>query len=99
LEQICKIVYGKNAAIPNRLSNAFLLDTEEIKKLVSRKAENTAKVPPYQYLTKLNGEDCVISGLIARSLQSPLGKITTMSSILDKSGGGWEDIDEGKYFK
>jgi hypothetical protein len=76
LEQICKRVYGKNAMIPKRLLNAFLLDTNEINKLVSRQAKNTAKVLPYQYLTKLNGEDCVISGLIARPLQFPSWKNT-----------------------
>jgi hypothetical protein len=77
----------------------FLLDTNEINQHVSRQAENTAKVPPYQYLTKLNGEDNIISGLIVRSLQFPLQKIPTMSSILDKPGNGWEDINEGEYFK
>ncbi len=88
LEQICKRVYGKNAKIPKRLLNAFLLDTNEINKLVFHQAKNTAEVLPYQYLTKLNGEDCVIIGLIARPLQYPLGKIPTMSSILDKPGNG-----------
>ncbi len=81
------------------MQQSFLLDTDEINKLVSRRAKNTAKVPPYQYLTKLNGKDCVISGLVARPLQFPLGKIPTMSSILDKPGNGWEDNDEGEYFE
>ncbi len=99
LEQIWKRVYGQNATIPKRLLNAFLLDTNEINKLVSHQAKNTAKVLPYQYLTKLNGEDCVISGLVTRPLQFTLGKIPTMSSILDKPGDGWEDINEGEYFK
>jgi hypothetical protein len=99
LKQICKRVYGKNVTIPKRLLNAFLLDTNEINKLVSRQADNTAKVFPYQYLTKLNGEDCVISGLAARLLQFPLGKIPTMSSILDKLGNSGEDINEDEYFK
>jgi hypothetical protein len=92
-------VYGKNATIPKRLLNEFLLDTDKINKLVSRQAENTSKVLPYQYLTKLNGEDCVISGLVARLMQFPLRKIPNMSSILDKPGNGWEDINEGEYFK
>ncbi len=99
LESICKRVYGKNVMIPKRLLNAFSLDTNEINKLVSRQAENAAKVPPYQYLTKLNGKDCVIIGLVARPLQFPLGKILTMSSILDKPGNSWEDINEGEYYK
>jgi hypothetical protein len=88
LKKICKRVYCENATIPKRLLNAFLLDTNVINKLVSHQAKNTTKVPIYQYLTKLNGKDCVMSGLVARPLQFPLGQIPTTSSILDKPRNG-----------
>ncbi len=54
--------------------------------------------PPYRYAMTFTNEDVVIRSTVARPQQFPLGTLKTMTSLLDKVGIGWDDIDVDGYF-
>ena len=37
-------------------------------------------------------------GVVTRPLQFQLGKLPTMTGIIEKQGSGWDDIDEKTFF-
>jgi hypothetical protein len=93
-------IYGPSATIPNRLLRLFLLDHKDIKLLVARRAKNKKTPLPFLFKTRLNGVDDIIigGGVFSRPLQFPLGKMPTMTSIIEKQGSGWNNMNDKTFF-
>ncbi len=96
-----KKIYGPSATIPSRFLGLFSLNHKEIKLLIGCQVKQESTHLPYHFYTRLNDMDDVIvrGGVIARPLQFPLGKLPTMTSIIEKQGSGWENINEKTFFK
>ena len=88
LEAIARNVYGPNNTIPDRYLKVFSLDHEDIKSLVERRAENKSSTKLYRFnLCSHDSEDTIIGeGIGSRPLQLSLGKLHTMTSIIEKQG-------------
>ena len=88
LEAIARNVYGPNNTIPDRYLKVFSLDHEDIKSLVERRAENKSSTKLYRFnLCSHDSEDMIIGeGIGSRPLQLSLGKLHTMTSIIEKQG-------------
>ncbi len=99
LEEITRQIYGPSATIPNRFLGVFSLDHKEIKSLVARRATHKTKHFPSHFKTRLNDVDEIIigDGVVTRPLQFQLGKLPTMTGIIEKQGSGWDDIDEKTF--
>jgi hypothetical protein len=100
LEEMSRQIYGPSATIPNRILGLFSLDNRDIKSLVARRAKNKKTPSPYLFKTRLNDVDDIIigEGVVVRPLQFPLGKLPTMTSIIEKQGSGWDNINEKTFF-
>jgi hypothetical protein len=100
LEEIVRQLYGPSALIPNRFFGLFALDHEEIKSLVTRRSKNQKGFLPYQFKTCLNDVDDIIigGGVVVRPLQFPQGTLPSMTSILEKQGSGWDNVNEKTFF-
>jgi hypothetical protein len=61
---------------------------------------NKSKHLPYHFNTQLNDVDDIIigGGVDARPLQFQLGKLPTMTGIIEKQGSEWDGIDEKIFF-
>jgi len=101
LEAIARNIYGPNDTIPHRYLKAFSLDHEDIKSLVERRAENKSSTKLYRFnLRSHDSEDMIIGeGIGSRPLQYSLGKLHTMTSIIEKQGSGWDKINAKDFFK
>jgi len=80
---------------------AFSLDHEDIKSLVERRAKNKSSTQLYCFnLRSHDLEDTIIGeGIGSRPLQLSLGKLHTMTSIIEKQGSGWDKINAKEFFK
>ena len=99
LEHICKKVYGNDKDILGQLLKALSLDTTEVKSLTNLRFQRKETFPPNCYAMRFTNEDVVIRSTVARPQQFRLGTLNTMTSLLDKVGIGWDDIDVDEYFK
>jgi hypothetical protein len=100
LEAISRKVYGPNYTIPYRYLKAFSLDHKDIKSLVERRAENKCFTLYRFNLCSRDSEDMIIGeGIGSHPIQFSLGKMHTMSSIIEKQGTGWDKIDAKEFFK
>jgi hypothetical protein len=101
LEAISRKVYGPNDTIPSRYLKGFRLDHKDIKSLVERRAENKCFTQLYRFnLCSSDTEDMIIGeGIGSRPIQFSLGKLHTMSSIIEKQGTGWDKINAKEFFK
>ena len=101
LGAIARKVYGPNDTIPYRYLKGFSLDHKDIKSLVERQAENKSSTQLYRFnLRSHDLEDTIIGeGIGSRPLQFLLGKLHTMTSIIEKQGSGWDKINEKEFFK
>jgi hypothetical protein len=90
LESISRKVYGPNDTIPSRYLKGFSLDHKDIKLLVERRAEKKCLTQLYRFnLCSQDLEDMIIGeGIDSRPIQFSLGKMHTMSSIIEKQGTG-----------
>ncbi len=84
----------------HQLLGLFSLDHKEIKLLVARQAKHKSTHLLYRFKTRLNYVDAIIigGGVVARPLQFPLGKLPTMTSIIEKQGTGCDKINEKTFF-
>jgi hypothetical protein len=84
----------------HRFLGLFLLDHKDIKSLVARQAKNKKTPLPYLFKTRLNDVDDIIigGGVVFHPLQFPLGKLPTMTSIIEKQGSGWDNINDQTVF-
>ena len=101
LEAIARNVYGPNDTIPYRYLKGFSLDHKDIKSLVERRAKNQSSTQLYRFnLCSHDSEDTIIGeGIGSRPLQFLLGKLHTMTSIIEKQGSGWDKINATEFFK
>jgi len=101
LEAIARNVYGPNDTIPYRYLKGFSLDHEDIKSLVEGRAENKSSTQLYRVnLRSRDLEDTIIGeGIGSCPLQFSLGKLHTMTSIIEKQGSGWDKINAKEFFK
>ena len=78
----------------------ILLDHKDIKLLVAHRAKHKSTQLPYGFNTPLNDVDNIIigGGVVVRPLQFPLGKLPTITSIIEKQGSGWDNINEKTFF-
>ena len=55
---------------------------------------------PYLFKTCLNDVDDIIigGGVVVRPLQFPQGILPSMTSIIEKKGSGWDNINEKTFF-
>ena len=88
LKEITRQIYGPSATIPNRFLGVFSLDHKEIKLLVTRQATHKTKHFPFHFKTCLNDvNDIIIGGVgVTCPLQFQLGKLPTMTGIIEKQG-------------
>jgi len=93
-------IYGVSATIPNRFFGLFALDHKEIKSLIARQAKHKSTHLPYPFITRLNDVDDITigGGVVVHPLQFPLGKLPTMTSIIENQGSGWDNINEKTFF-
>jgi hypothetical protein len=101
LEAIARNVYGPNDTIPYRYLKGFSLDHKDIKSLVERRAKNKSSTQLYRFnLCSHDSEDTIIGeGIGSRPLQYSLGKLHTMTNIIEKQGSGWDKINAKDFFK
>jgi hypothetical protein len=59
----------------------------------------TDPVFPQSYQTILNKWEFIIHNSVTRPIQFSLYTMSTMSSIYDKHGAGWNEINSDDYFK
>jgi len=54
----------------------------------------------YLFKTCLNDVDDIIigGGIVVRPLQFPIGQLPSMTSIIEKQGSGWDNINEKTFF-
>jgi len=76
------------------------LDHREIKSLVARRAKHKPTHLLYHFNTHLNDVDDIIigGGVVVHPLQFPLWKLPAMTSIIEKQGSGWDNINEKTFF-
>ena len=98
LEELIRRIYRPSATIPNRILGLFSLLGLEA--LVAHRSKLTSTKLPYQFKFELQEEDDITigCGVIAHSLQFPLGNFKTMLGITEKQHSGWDDIDDETYF-
>ena len=101
LEAIVRKVYGPNDTIPYRYLKGFSLDHKDIKSLVECQAENKSFTQLYRFnLCSHDSEDMIIGeGIGSCPIQFLLGKLHTMSSIIEEQGSGWDKINAKEFFK
>jgi hypothetical protein len=101
LEAIVRKVYGPNDTIPYCYLKGFSLDQKDIKLLVERRAGNKSSTQLYRFnLRSHDWENMIIGeGIGSRPIQFSLGKLHTMSSIIEKQGSGWDKINAKEFFK
>jgi hypothetical protein len=101
LEAIARNVYGPNDTIPYGYLKAFSLDHKDIKLLIERQAKNQSSTQLYHFnLCSHDSKDTIIGeGICSRPLQFSLGKLHTMTSIIEKQGSGWDKINVKDLFK
>ncbi len=75
------------------------MDAQDIQAYVSRRSNKALLGPPYRFYHYLDKDERVIGAKSIRPLQFPLGKLPTMSSLLDKHGIGWDSVNVYEYFK
>ncbi len=53
---------------------------------------------PQSYWTILNNQELIIHNSLTQLVHYSLSKLTTMATIYDKPGAGWDKIDPDDYF-
>ena len=86
---------------PHRYLKGFSLDHKDIKSLVERRAENKSSIELCCFNLRSDDSDDVIigEGIGSRPVQYLLGKLHTMTSIIEKQGSGWDQINATEFFK
>ncbi len=65
---------------------------------MNRQVRAPDPVFPQSYQTILNKEEFIIHNSVTQPVQYSLFTIPTMSTIYDKPGAGWNNIDTDNYF-
>ncbi len=99
LVEVNKTMYGNNKDIPGKLLNIFFLSSPGIRNHMNQCVGAPDPVFPQSYQTILNKQELIIHNSVTQPVQYSLSIMSTMSTIYDKPGAGWNRINTDNYFK
>jgi hypothetical protein len=94
--EVNKTMYGNNEDASDKLLDIFLLSSSGIRNHMHWQMGAPDPVFPQSYQTILNKQEFIIHNSVT---QPVLFTMPTMSTIYDKTGAGWNNIDTDDYFK
>ena len=107
LSEVAGIVYGLGEPVPNCLLLGFGYIYDEIdiiQKYLEWRKQNIQELPnvfgqQLTYDVHCQGQHFSVISSPQRPFQYQLGQLSSMTSIYDKIGEGWEKINRKKYFR
>jgi hypothetical protein len=99
LWEVNRTMYGNYEDVPDKLMDISLLRTPGLINHMIRRVGATDPVFPQSYRTIINKHEFIIHNSVTRPVQYSLHTLPTMSSIYDKPGDGWDQINNEDYFK
>jgi hypothetical protein len=98
LMEVNKTMYGNNEDIPDTILDIFILSSPGIRNHMNLRVVAPDPVFPQSYQTILNEQELIIHNSVTRPVKYSLFTMPTMSTIYDKPGAGWNNIDTDNYF-
>jgi len=96
--EVNKTMYGNNEDVSDKLLDIFLLSSPGIRNHMNRQEGALDPVFPQYYQTIINKQEFIIHNSVTQPVQYSLFTMPTMSTIYDKSGAGWNRIDNDDHF-
>jgi hypothetical protein len=93
-----KTIYGNNGNVPDILLNMFFSSNPGIRNHMNWQVGAPDPEFPQSYRTILNKHEFIIHNSVTQPVQYSLSTLSTMDTIYDKPGAGWDRIDTDDYF-
>ncbi len=93
-----KTTYGNNGDVPDILLKMFLSSSSGIRNHMNWQVIAPDPELPQSNRTILNKQKFIIHNSVTQPVQYSLSTLSTMSTIYDKPGAGWDRIDIDNYF-
>jgi hypothetical protein len=92
-------MYRNNEDVPDKPLDIFLLSSPGVRYHMIQQVGATDLVFPQSYQTILNKQEFIIHNSVTQPVQYSLYTMSTMPSIYDKPGAGWNEINTDDYLK